>query len=348
MRALPRRAPGGGRGGGGGDAPRGARAAAHADPRRHGRLRAQRARAADAEPLHRRPRVPLRARVGVGAGDGVRRGGRRAARRRLGRARPEGGMARRWAPGGRGDGKFTVLRDPERPSGRLLRQGGMDASYVDLADPSHLGVRLPALAARRGRGGGRAARRARRRGGVRAGPGARRGAARATSRRWSSSTPSRLEIARRHLGLRRAPGPEGARRRRAVPSCADARTARSTPSSWTRSSAPACRARLVTARGARRVRACGRRSWPSTSSTPSRSTRRRRSPPDWPAAFPHVLAAGPAAVAARRRGGNVDASSARARRCRQERLRARLAAADRSPAVAMPLATGGALPFRDG
>ena len=28
-----------------------------------------------------------------------------------------------------------MLRDRERPSGRLLRQGGMDASYVDLADP---------------------------------------------------------------------------------------------------------------------------------------------------------------------------------------------------------------------
>ncbi len=29
-------------------------------------------------------------------------------------------------------------RDTERPSGRLLRQRGMDASYVDLADPTHL------------------------------------------------------------------------------------------------------------------------------------------------------------------------------------------------------------------
>lgn len=29
-------------------------------------------------------------------------------------------------------------RDPQRPSGRLLRQRDMDASYVDLADPSHL------------------------------------------------------------------------------------------------------------------------------------------------------------------------------------------------------------------
>jgi hypothetical protein len=35
-------------------------------------------------------------------------------------------------------GDLVVERDPLRPSGRLLRQGGMDASYVDLADPSHL------------------------------------------------------------------------------------------------------------------------------------------------------------------------------------------------------------------
>jgi hypothetical protein len=35
-------------------------------------------------------------------------------------------------------GELIVERDPARPSGRLLRDGGMDASYVDLADPSHL------------------------------------------------------------------------------------------------------------------------------------------------------------------------------------------------------------------
>ncbi|HWD73710.1 MAG TPA: fused MFS/spermidine synthase [Solirubrobacteraceae bacterium] len=35
-------------------------------------------------------------------------------------------------------GDLIVERDPARPSGRLLRQGEMDASYVDLADPSHL------------------------------------------------------------------------------------------------------------------------------------------------------------------------------------------------------------------
>jgi len=35
-------------------------------------------------------------------------------------------------------GDLVVERDRLRPSGRLLRQGDMDASYVDLADPAHL------------------------------------------------------------------------------------------------------------------------------------------------------------------------------------------------------------------
>jgi spermidine synthase len=35
-------------------------------------------------------------------------------------------------------GDLVVQRDAERPTGRLLRQGEMDASYIDLADPRHL------------------------------------------------------------------------------------------------------------------------------------------------------------------------------------------------------------------
>ena len=46
----------------------------HADPRRHRRLAPERDGPADAEHLHRRPRVPLAARMGLGAGDGGRRG----------------------------------------------------------------------------------------------------------------------------------------------------------------------------------------------------------------------------------------------------------------------------------
>jgi len=35
-------------------------------------------------------------------------------------------------------GELVAERDPLRPSGRLLRQGDMEASYVDLANPRHL------------------------------------------------------------------------------------------------------------------------------------------------------------------------------------------------------------------
>src|SRR5450755_2684510 len=35
-------------------------------------------------------------------------------------------------------GDLVVEQDRIRPSGRLLRRAGMDCSYVDLADPSHL------------------------------------------------------------------------------------------------------------------------------------------------------------------------------------------------------------------
>lgn len=36
------------------------------------------------------------------------------------------------------DGDLVVERDPQRPSGRLLRQEGMEASYIDLGDLRHL------------------------------------------------------------------------------------------------------------------------------------------------------------------------------------------------------------------
>ena len=36
------------------------------------------------------------------------------------------------------EGDLEVHRDPQRVSGRLLRQDGMDASYIDLADAGHL------------------------------------------------------------------------------------------------------------------------------------------------------------------------------------------------------------------
>jgi predicted O-methyltransferase YrrM len=104
-------------------------------------------------------------------------------------------------------GDLVVQRDAGRPSGRLLRQGDMDASYVDLADPRHLEFDylrrmrdlVEALRARRivhvGGAGCALAR-----------------ALAATDREGVRRQevievdPEVLGIAREHLGLRRAPG----------------------------------------------------------------------------------------------------------------------------------------------
>jgi hypothetical protein len=102
-------------------------------------------------------------------------------------------------------GELVAECDPLRPSGRLLRQGDMDASYVDLADPYHLEfdymrwIRIVLRAARARRvlhvGGG----------------------ACALPRALAAEDPRGrqevcevdagvLALAREHLGLRRAPG----------------------------------------------------------------------------------------------------------------------------------------------
>ena len=102
-------------------------------------------------------------------------------------------------------GELVAERDPRRPSGRLLRQRDMDASYVDLADPLHLEfdylrwIRIVLRAARARRvlhvGGG----------------------ACALPRAMAAEDPDGrqevceidadvLALAREHLGLRRAPG----------------------------------------------------------------------------------------------------------------------------------------------
>jgi spermidine synthase len=102
-------------------------------------------------------------------------------------------------------GDLVIERDRSRPSGRLLRQGGMDASYVDLADPRHLEfdymrwmrIVLHAAGARRVLHIG--------------------GGACALARALASEDPqcrqevcevdgAVLELAREHLGLRRMPG----------------------------------------------------------------------------------------------------------------------------------------------
>ena len=85
-----------------------------ADPRRHRRLAAERDGPADAEPLHRRPRVPLRARVGLRAGHGLRRGD--------GRARwPRPGLSAR--PPGRRSGSRTSSTPRSSASARSPARG---------------------------------------------------------------------------------------------------------------------------------------------------------------------------------------------------------------------------------
>ncbi len=103
------------------------------------------------------------------------------------------------------DDDLIVLRDPERPSGRLLRQGDMDASYVDLADAGHLEfdylrwtrLTLRAMRARRVlHVGGAACTLAR----------ALLAEDRESRQQVVEADVSVLEIARAHLGLRRQPG----------------------------------------------------------------------------------------------------------------------------------------------
>jgi hypothetical protein len=102
-------------------------------------------------------------------------------------------------------GDLRVERDPHRRTGRLLLQGQMEASYVDLADPAHLEfdylrwirIVLRAAGARRVLhvGGGACAL-------------ARALAAEDPSGRQEvcESDAAVLDLARAHLGLRRVPG----------------------------------------------------------------------------------------------------------------------------------------------
>lgn len=102
-------------------------------------------------------------------------------------------------------GELIAETDPRRPSGRLLRQAGMDASYVDLADVTHLEfdylrwlrIVLRAAGARRVLHIG--------------------GGACSLARALAAENPGGhqevcevdeevLALARQHLGLRRAPG----------------------------------------------------------------------------------------------------------------------------------------------
>jgi hypothetical protein len=103
------------------------------------------------------------------------------------------------------DGELIVEFDPQRPSGRLLRQDGMDASYVDLADSRHLEfdyVRWARLVLRTF-----AARHVLHIGGAACSLARALLAEDADSRHEVFEIDQRvLEIARVHLGLRRQPG----------------------------------------------------------------------------------------------------------------------------------------------
>ena len=102
-------------------------------------------------------------------------------------------------------GDLAVLRDRERPSGRLLRQGDMDASYVDLGDARHLEFdylrRMRDLAEAAG------ARRVVHVGGAGCALARALAAARPDARQEVIELDAAVvELARGHLGLRRTPG----------------------------------------------------------------------------------------------------------------------------------------------
>jgi hypothetical protein len=103
------------------------------------------------------------------------------------------------------DGDLTVERDPERSSGRLLRQDDMQASYIDLADAGYLGfdyLRWTRLVLR-----AFDARRVVHLGGAACALARAMLAEDRESRHEVVEVEQRVfEIARAHLGLRRAPG----------------------------------------------------------------------------------------------------------------------------------------------
>jgi spermidine synthase len=102
-------------------------------------------------------------------------------------------------------GDLIVQRDPARPSGRLLRQGDMDASYVDLADVGHL--EFDYLRRMRDLVEAAQARRVLHIGGAACALARALAAADPDGRQEVAELdPDVLAIAREHLGLRRMPG----------------------------------------------------------------------------------------------------------------------------------------------
>jgi spermidine synthase len=244
-------------------------------------------------------------------------------------------------------GELTVLRDRARPSGRLLRQGEMEASYVDLADARHLEFdylrRMRDLVESAG------ARRV-----VHVG-----GAGCALARALAAADPSArqevieldpgvVELARRHLGLRRAPGlrvrvgdgrallarrPDGSADAVLVDAFVGARVPR----------------HLVTADALADLARVTRLAAVNVVDTKPLSDAAAIAA-GLASAFPFAYALGASAVLAKRRGGNVVLAGSHDP-LPLDRLRAR-AAADRSPGAVlgpeeMPAFVGGVPRWRD-
>jgi spermidine synthase len=242
-------------------------------------------------------------------------------------------------------GDLAVLRDRHRPSGRLLRQGEMDASYVDLADARHLEFdylrRMRDLVEAAG------ARRVAHVGG--AGCALARALAAADAPQEVIEVDAAVvELARAHLGLRRAPGlrvrvgdGRSVLARRAPGSLdavlVDAFEGARVPRHLVTAQALADLARVARLAA---VNVVDSKPLPAAAAIAAGLA----------VAFPHVIALGAAPVVAKRRGGNVVLAGSRDP-LPLDRLRAR-AAADSSPAALlapeeMPAFIGGTPPFRD-
>jgi spermidine synthase len=242
-------------------------------------------------------------------------------------------------------GELAVLRDRERPGGRLLRQGAMDASYVDLADARHLEFdylrRMRDLVLATG------ARRV-----VHVG-----GAGCALARALAAAAPEHrqevieldgdvVELARLHLGLRRAPGlkvrlGDGrallSRRpdRSADAVLVDAFVGARVPRHLVTAEALADLARVA---GLAAVNVVDSRAMADAAAIAAGLR----------GAFPHAIALGAAPVLAKRRSGNVVLVGAH-ELPPLDRLRAS-AAADREPGAlleGLDAFIGGAPPWRD-
>ncbi len=247
-------------------------------------------------------------------------------------------------------GELAVLRDPGRPSGRLLMQGSMEASYVHLADTGHLEFdylrRMRDLVEATG------ARRVVHVGGAGCTLARALAAAHPDHRQEVlERDPEVLELARAHLGLRRTRGlrvrvGEG---REVLASRADgaadavlvdAFVGARVPRHLVTAEALADLARVVAPRGLVAVNVVDARPLEEATAILAGLA----------GAFAHVTALAPARVLARRRSGNLVLAGSHAP-LPLPRLRAR-AAADPSPAALLgpeevAAFCGGAAPWRD-